>query len=85
LSRYLDFGGPAQVAGGGPPSASGGTTLRKGLTLEEAERILGPAATAAESTECSLRVATRTYVKAGQRTTAKFVSGILIDYTMSPE
>jgi hypothetical protein len=85
LSRYVDFGGPAQVASGGAASASGATTLRKGLTLEEAERILGPAGTATESTECSLKVATRTYVKAGQRTTARFVSGILVDYTMSPE
>ena len=85
LSRYVDFGGPSQVASGGPPAVSGGTTLRKGLTLEEAERILGPAGTATESTECSLKVATRTYVKAGQRTTARFVSGILVDYTVSPE
>jgi hypothetical protein len=85
LSRYVDFGGPAQVASGGAASASGATTLRKGLTLEEAERILGPAGTATESTECSHKVATRTYVKAGQRTTARFVSGILVDYTMSPE
>jgi hypothetical protein len=85
LSRYVEFGGPSQVTSGGPPPTSGGTILRKGLTLEEAERILGPAGTASESTECSLRVATRTYVKAGQRTTARFVSGILVDYTVSPE
>jgi hypothetical protein len=86
LSRYVDFGGnQPQVAGGGGGSASSATGIRKGLTLEEAERILGPAGTATESTECSLKVATRTYVKAGQRTTARFVSGILVDYTMSPE
>ena len=86
LSRYVDFsGGSSQQAAGPAPGATGATTLRKGLTLEEAERILGPASTASESTECSLRVATRSYVKAGQRTTAKFVSGILIDYTVSPE
>lgn len=84
LSRYVDFGGPSQLAEAGPPPGAA-TTLRKGLTLEEAERILGPAGTATESTECSLKVATRTYVKAGQRTTAKFVSGILVDYTVSPE
>lgn len=84
LSRYVDFGGPSELAEAGAPSGAA-TILRKGLTLEEAERILGPASTATESTECSLKVATRTYVKAGQRTTAKFVSGVLVDYTVSPE
>jgi hypothetical protein len=85
LSRYVDFGGSGSMASGAPPANSGAAGLRKGLTLEEAERILGPAGTATESTECSLKVATRTYVKAGQRTTARFVSGILVDYTVSPE
>jgi hypothetical protein len=86
LSRYVDFGGASPpMAGGAPPATTGASTLRKGLTLEEAERILGPAGTATESTECSLKVATRTYVRAGQRTTARFVSGILVDYTVSPE
>ena len=84
LSRYVEFGGPSQVAAGAGPAAPGPSILRKGLSIEEAERILGPAATAGESTE-SLKVTTRTYVKAGQRTTAKFVSGVLVDYTVSPE
>ena len=85
LSRYVDFGGQSQVAAGvGSAAGPSTTTLRKGLTLEEAERILGPAATAGISTE-SLKVTTRTYVKAGQRTTARFVSGVLVDYTVSPE
>jgi hypothetical protein len=82
LSRYVDFrdgGGPAVGAAAAPA-----LSLRKGLSVEEAERILGPAATAAESTE-SVKVVTRTYVKDGQRTTARFVSGVLVDYTMSPE
>jgi hypothetical protein len=84
LSRYVEFGVPSQVTAGAGPAAPGPSTLRKGLSLEEAERILGPAATASESTE-PLKVTTRTYVKAGQRTTAKFVSGVLVDYTVSPE
>ena len=84
LSRYVDFGGQPQVGAGAGSAASGASTLRKGLSVEEAERILGPAATASESTE-SLKVTTRTYVKAGQRTTARFVSGVLVDYTVSPE
>lgn len=86
LSRYVDFGG-----GGAPPAnnlaAAGGSggTIRKGLTLDDVERMLGPAVTAAESDACSLHVMTRTYRKDGQRTTAKFVSGVLVEYTISPE
>lgn len=88
LARYVDFteaGGGAGVSASaavaaGPASSS----IRKGLTLEEAERLLGPAVTAAESEE-SLKVMTRTYRKNGQRTTAKFVSGVLVEYTISPE
>ena len=84
LSRYVDFSG-----GAAPPvnnlAATGGrtATIRKGLSLEEAERLLGPAITAAESDECSLHVMTRTYRKDGQRTTAKFVAGVLVEYTIS--
>jgi hypothetical protein len=56
-----------------------------GMTLEEAESLLGPAITASESEECALRVMTRTYRKDGQRTAARFVSGVLVEYTISPE
>ncbi|HSD33763.1 MAG TPA: hypothetical protein VLB49_17745 [Gemmatimonadales bacterium] len=84
LSRYVDFGGttavPAQAAA--PAGASG---LRKGLMLEDVERLLGPAVSASESEECALHVMTRTYRKDGQRTTARFVSGVLVEYTITPE
>jgi hypothetical protein len=66
LVRYVDFRDQPQPNGGAVASSSSATSLRKGLTLEEAERILGPAGTATESTECALKVATRTYVKAGR-------------------
>jgi hypothetical protein len=83
LSRYLDFpGSPAPAAAA---SSAGAATLRKGLTLEEAERLLGPAVTASESEECALKVMTRTYRKDGQRTTARFVAGVLVEYTITPE
>ncbi|MEP7325543.1 MAG: hypothetical protein ABI836_06320 [Gemmatimonadota bacterium] len=87
LSRYVDFAGGA--GGGVAAPATGGVagvgTIRKGLTLEEVERLLGPALTASESDECALHVMKRTYRKDGQRTTAKFVSGVLVEYTISPE
>lgn len=82
LSRYLDFGGGAGPAAGAVASTG---TLRKGLLLDEVERLLGPAITAAESSECALAVMTRTYRKDGQRTAAKFVSGVLVEYTITAE
>jgi hypothetical protein len=88
LARYVDF---TEGAGGGVSATAAvaagpaSNSLRKGLLLEEAERLLGPAVTATESDECSLKVMTRTYRKNGQRTTAKFVAGVLVEYTISPE
>ena len=84
LSRYVDFSG-SQGSGLAAVSAPGALTLRKGITLEDAERLLGPAVTAEESEGCSLRVMTRTYRRDGQKTVARFVSGILVEYTISPE
>jgi len=86
LPRYVDFGGGAAAAPAAEAAApAGATTLRKGLLLEEVERLLGPAATATESDDCGLHVMTRTYRKGGQRTTARFVSGVLVEYTITPE
>ena len=84
LSRYVDFGGataaPAQAA-----TPGGASALRKGLLLEDVERLLGPAITASESDDCALHVMTRTYRKDGQRTTARFVAGVLVEYTITAE
>ncbi|MEO8198989.1 MAG: hypothetical protein ABI679_00575 [Gemmatimonadota bacterium] len=83
LSRYVEFSGnaPAAVAS----AAAGATTIRKGMTLDEVEHLLGPAGTASESEDCSLKIMTRTYAKSGQRTSARFVNGVLVDYTISGE
>jgi len=86
LGEYVDFSGGAAVANADPPagaSSSGG--IRKGMLLAEVESFLGPARSAQESQDCSLTVMTRTYVANGQRTTARFVSEVLVDYTISAE
>jgi hypothetical protein len=85
LSRYVAFGGEAAAPAAGAVASAGAGTIRKGLSVEEVERLLGPAVTAAESDECSLHVMTRAYRKDGQRTTARFVSGVLVEYTITPE
>jgi hypothetical protein len=84
LSRYVDFGS-ATAAAAQAAAPTGASVLRKGLLLEEVERLLGPAITASESDDCALHVMTRTYRKDGQRTTARFVSGVLVEYSITPE
>ena len=100
LAQYVDFGaaGSGVVASGGAPSTPGNayapgaggsrpapTTLRKGLWLEDVETLLGPAATATEKKEGRLTVLERTYRKDGQKVTASFVNGVLIDFAITPQ
>jgi hypothetical protein len=96
LAPYVDFGAAsggagasAQPGGQAFTSASGSrpgpTSIRKGLLLEEVEAILGPAATAAETKEGTLTVLKRTYRKDGQKVSASFVNGVLIDFAITPQ
>jgi hypothetical protein len=99
LAQYVDFGSGTAVASGGTPgsvgnaltpAAGGGsrpapTTLKKGLWLEDVEALLGPAATATEKKEGRLTVLERTYRKDGQKVTASFVNGVLIDFAITPQ
>jgi hypothetical protein len=99
LAQYVDFGGsPNALASGsdGAPSGPGQSfapaggsrsapmSLRKGLLLEDVEALLGPAATAAETKEGTLTVLKRTYRKDGQKVSASFVNGVLIDFAITP-
>jgi hypothetical protein len=97
LAQYVDFGvagGVASGNGAGTPgqafAPAGGsrpapTSLRKGLWLEDVEALLGPAATATESKEGRLTVLNRTYRKDGQKISASFVNGVLIDFAIAPQ
>ena len=81
LSQYVDFG--AASDGGSRPATP--TSIRKGLLLEEVEAILGPAATADEKKEGTLTVLKRAYRKDGQKISASFVNGVLIDFAITPQ
>src|SRR5512138_3907523 len=98
LAQYVDFGpaGGAVSSGGAGASGVGGQafapsggsrapagSIRKGLLLEDVEAILGPAATASETKEGSLMVLKRTYRKDGQKISASFVNGVLIDFAIT--
>ena len=97
LAQYVDFGGGTVASNSGPSGVSGNayapaggasstpTTLRKGLWVEDVEKLLGPAATAAEKKEGRLTVVERTYRKDGQKVTASFVNGVLIDFAITPQ
>jgi len=95
LAPYVDFGpGAGSVASGANPASgapgSGGArptlaSLRKGLSLEDVEAILGPAATAKETREGRLTVLERTYQREGQKVSASFVNGVLIDFAITPQ
>jgi hypothetical protein len=100
LSPYVEFGSSSGVASGITPVSSGApgqafapggatrpavTSLRKGLLLEEVETLLGPAATASETKEGTLTVLKRAYRKDGQKISASFVNGVLIDFAITPQ
>lgn len=100
LAEYVDFGAlsgtssSGSAGGSSPPGnsfTSGGNSrpapnaIRKGLLLEEVESLLGPAATATETKEGSLTVVKRTYRKDGQKISASFVNGVLIDFAITPQ
>ena len=100
LAQYVDFGAagdnvasgggaatttPGQAFGTGGGSRPKPASLKKGLLVEDVEALLGPAATAAEKKEGRLTVLERTYRKDGQKVTASFVNGVLIDFAITPE
>jgi hypothetical protein len=91
LGQYLDFGQTASAAA--PPSiplqpaapSPRSGLPRKGMLLQDVDALLGPAATASERKEGSLRVQTREYTTSDGRVTAEFVEGVLIRYRITSE
>lgn len=66
-------------------SAGGITSLQKGQTVAQVERLLGPATSARPRQEAGLEIEERSYSAEGHRVTARFVSGVLVDYVIEPE
>jgi hypothetical protein len=68
------------------PAAAPSAQLRKGMTRQEVEAILGPARTASEKTEGSLKVVTCTYQQDREHIVeAVFIDGVLVRYTISSQ
>jgi hypothetical protein len=93
LTQFVDFGGvpgasvvaSADVGAATKPATSEGlAALRKGLSLKEAEAILGPATSANEVQESSLPAMKRSCKRHGMKVEARFISDVLIDFTITP-
>lgn len=80
LGEYLEFG---MVSDGGGPAPGGVNELRKGLTVEQVDAMLGRPETIAQRMEGTLSVSTSHYRTRDRRITAEFVEGVLIRYTIT--
>jgi hypothetical protein len=78
LDRYVAFEEDETGTGGGGDLLAG---LAKGMTVAQAEAVLGPAASVSKGQEGSIPVETRTYARAGRQVTARFASGVLIEFS----
>ena len=76
---------PPAVEPAAPAGPTGVAAIRKGLTVQQVEALLGPAATAGEVKEGTMLIAKRTYRRDGMQVAARFVSGVLIDFAITPQ
>lgn len=77
LASYVDFRLPESA----DPMLS--LRLRKGLSIEKVEDLLGEPVGTRERIEGTLRVSTRTFERDGERVVADFVEGVLVRYEVS--
>lgn len=84
LAEYVDFS-PASVETQGQPAglADKSDDLRKGLTIEEVDGIMGRPESIGQRREGTLNVSTSTYRMPGRTIMAEFVEGVLVRYTIS--
>jgi len=84
LAEYVDFSPMAQPGSRpGSEAGAGRGELRKGLTMEEVDAMLGRPDSIARRTEGTLTVSTSIYRSRDRRITAEFVEGVLIRYTIT--
>lgn len=81
LAEYVDFEGPSAPAPAEPQA--GPLALRKGMAVDEADRLLGAPASTSDRKEGTLAVNVRTYDSASGRVRAEFVEGVLVRFTIT--
>jgi hypothetical protein len=83
LADYVDFspvtGAPQKSSANAAAKAD---ELRKGLTAEQVDAMLGRPESIANKKEGTLSVSVSTYVSNGRSITAEFVEGVLVRYTI---
>jgi len=95
LAEYVDFapmgGAAAASASAAPPAAAaptgpgaGAVALRKGMTVEEVEQLLGPAKAVQTDDASGLEIMIRTYHHPDHKVVAKFAAGVLVDFAITP-
>ena len=95
LGQYVEFpfadgpgtARPSALAATGaapqPAPAPVPGTIRKGMTMQDAESLLGKAERATDRMEGKLKVTTAIFSRDDQRIEAEFVEGVLIRYSIS--
>lgn len=91
LAEYVDFeapGAPREDAGpseAAPPAdvQAGPLALRKGMSVEEVDGVLGAPARRSARKEGTLAVGVRTYDTASGRVVAEFVEDVLVRFTIT--
>ena len=81
LAEYVDFS--VKAAPGASQPGAGRDELRKGLTMDEVDAMLGRPDSISRRMEGTLTVSTSTYRTRDRRITAEFVEGVLIRYTIT--
>jgi hypothetical protein len=86
LGDYIDFA-PVSAASGTKASSSAvrPEDLRKGLSSEQVDALLGRPESISQKKEGTLSVSVSTYRKDGRIITAEFVEGVLVRYTIKSE
>jgi len=85
LAEYVDFSPLVgeRAPEPGVPAAGRPDGLRKGLTVDEVDALLGRPDAIAQRTEGTLKVSTSTYRTRDRGITAEFVEGVLIRFTIT--
>lgn len=83
LAAYVEFPDAAAPAESRDPVPSPGGLPRKGMQVDEVDRLLGEPRQTKQRMEGKLTVTTRIYDASIGRVTAEFVEGVLIRYTLT--
>jgi len=85
LSEYVDFSPllAERADGPGPQGEGRREELRKGLTAQEVDALLGRPEAISQRAEGTLQVSTSMYRTRDRRVTAEFVEGVLIRFTIT--